>query len=400
MSYRSIWNDGNDGNRPALAQAAAVPPLSRQPSIYSLTFDEFQSTNGGIGKDLGSMNMDEFLKNLWTAEESQAMAAALGSLDGGVGVLQRQGSLSLPRTLSQKTVDEVWRDVITDNVESAGGSDLQKQQRQPTLGEMTLEEFLVRAGAVRDENNPPVSRPVDNKYSNNNSGVYYGGLSASGNTSSAFAFSFSQVERSNAGVMQTCNPGNSPTNFAISVAGARPYAAQQPLGDNVDLGKQQRMRGVGAGVVDQAINNGLITGMVGLGTGTAAIPVAGSPAKQVTFDGLRKGNSDLSSLSPMPYAFNGALRGRKSDGALEKVFERRQRRMIKNRESAARSRARKQAYTMELEAELAMLKEKNQELEKKQDEVFEMQKKQILELLNRQRGPKRPCLRRTHTGPW
>jgi ABA responsive element binding factor len=52
---------------------------------------------------------------------------------------------------------------------------------------------------------------------------------------------------------------------------------------------------------------------------------------------------DLSSLSPspVPYVFNGGLRGRKPP-AMEKVVERRQRRMIKNRESAARSRQRKQ----------------------------------------------------------
>lgn len=336
MSYRGIWNNGIDGDRSALAQAAAVPPLSRQPSIYSLTFDEFQSTIGGIGKDLGSMNMDEFLKNLWTAEESQAMAAALGGLDGGAGALQRQGSFSFPRTLStisQKTVDEVWRNVITDNVESVGESDLHKQQRQSTLGEMTLEEFLVRAGAVREENY---------KYKSNNSGVYNGGLSASGNNNSALAFSFPQVESSNAGVMPNSIPGNSDTDLAISVAGATPYAAQQPLGDNVDLRKQQGMRGGVAGVVDQTISNGLITGMVGFGAGTVAVALAGSLAKQVNSDRLGKGNRELSSLPPVPYALNGALRGRKSDGALEKVFERRQRRMIKNRESAARSRARKQ----------------------------------------------------------
>jgi ABA responsive element binding factor len=36
------------------------------------------------------------------------------------------------------------------------------------------------------------------------------------------------------------------------------------------------------------------------------------------------------------------IRGRRSGAGVEKVVERRQRRMIKNRESAARSRARKQ----------------------------------------------------------
>ncbi|PKU83951.1 bZIP transcription factor TRAB1-like [Dendrobium catenatum] len=396
MSYRGMWNDGNDGDRPA-----AGTPLSRQPSIFSLTFDEFQSTMGGmgIGKDFGSMNMDEFLKNLWNAEENQAMAVALGGVDGGAGVLQRQGSLSLPRTLSLKTVDEVWRHVMIDNVESAGGSDLQ-QKRQPTLGEITLEEFLVRAGVVREEPNPTVSTPVVNNSSNNNNGVYYGDLSASGNSNSAFAFNLPQVERSNVGVMPSSLPGNSDTNLAIPVAGATPYSAQLPLGANVDPGRQRRMTGGSVGIVDPAINNGLITGMIGLRTGAFAVAGAGPPAKQVTSDRPAKGKGDFSSLSPMLFGFNGAIRGRKSDGAVEKVVERRQRRMIKNRESAARSRARKQAYTMELEAELAILKEKNQELEKKQAKVLEMQKDQILELLNEKLGPKRSCLRRTYTGPW
>ncbi|KAH0936061.1 hypothetical protein HID58_013178, partial [Brassica napus] len=40
--------------------------------------------------------------------------------------------------------------------------------------------------------------------------------------------------------------------------------------------------------------------------------------------------------------------------------------MIKNRKSAARSRARKQAYMLELEAEVAQLKEMNEELHRKQ----------------------------------
>ncbi|XP_054810749.1 bZIP transcription factor 27 [Prosopis cineraria] len=43
----------------------------------------------------------------------------------------------------------------------------------------------------------------------------------------------------------------------------------------------------------------------------------------------------------------------------ESDCDRRSKRMIKNRESAARSRARKQAYTNELEQELALLKEEN-----------------------------------------
>jgi ABA responsive element binding factor len=82
---------------------------------------------------------------------------------------------------------------------------------------------------------------------------------------------------------------------------------------------------------------------VGLGAAVGCVSVGtGSPATQLSSDGIGKSNGDMSSVSPVPYAFNGGLRGRRSGGPVEKVVERRQRRMIKNRESAARSRARKQ----------------------------------------------------------
>jgi hypothetical protein len=50
----------------------------------------------------------------------------------------------------------------------------------------------------------------------------------------------------------------------------------------------------------------------------------------------------------------------------------RQRRMIKNRESAARSRARKQAYTNELEMELAQLRRENQMLIKREQDFIKV----------------------------
>ncbi|CAM0872977.1 unnamed protein product [Alopecurus aequalis] len=49
-------------------------------------------------------------------------------------------------------------------------------------------------------------------------------------------------------------------------------------------------------------------------------------------------------------------------GPGEKTVERRKKRMIKNRESAARSRARKQAYTNELENKISLLEEENDRL--------------------------------------
>uniref|UniRef100_A0A5B7APW8 Putative bZIP transcription factor bZIP8 n=1 Tax=Davidia involucrata TaxID=16924 RepID=A0A5B7APW8_DAVIN len=396
-------------------------PLARQPSIYSLTFDEFQSSMGGIDKDLGSMNMDELLKNIWSAEETQTM----GSTSGGGqersapgGYLQRQGSLTLPRTLSQKTVDEVWRDMSKEygggkDGSGLGGSNL--PQRQPTLGEMTLEDFLVRAGAVREDtqlNGKP-----------NNTG-FFGDLSCP-NNNSAFGIAFQPIGRS-MGLMGTMIPESSnqtaiqSANLPLNVNGVRStqqqlpmsqpqqqqifpkqttpaYANPMPIPNGAQLSSSPGMRGGIVGIVQSAALQGGGMGMVGLGA--AGVTVAtGSPA--VSSDGFGKNNGDMTSVSTGPYVFNGSLRGRKCSGAVEKVVERRQRRMIKNRESAAKSRARKQAYTTELEAEVAKLKEENEELRKKQAEIMEMQKNEVLEMMNKQRGVKRRCLRRTQTGPW
>ncbi|XP_039003397.1 ABSCISIC ACID-INSENSITIVE 5-like protein 2 [Hibiscus syriacus] len=63
-----------------------------------------------------------------------------------------------------------------------------------------------------------------------------------------------------------------------------------------------------------------------------------------------------------------APRKHRFSDVMEKTIERRQKRMIKNRESAARSRARKQAYTNQLELEVKQLKKTNSWL-KRQKEV-------------------------------
>ncbi|XP_043710668.1 bZIP transcription factor TRAB1-like isoform X2 [Telopea speciosissima] len=416
--------------------------LTRQPSVYSLTFDEFQNSMGGLGKDFGSMNMDELLKNIWTAEETQAMASSLGIAEGGFpgGNLQRQGSLTLPRTLSQKTVDEVWRDLFKDSNDGKDGSSTgvsNLPQRQQTLGEMTLEEFLVRAGVVREEAQI-VAKLNENRFvsdfshSNGNTGLTLG---------------FSQPHRTGGAVANRTVESNNllqnqSLNLTINANGIisslqQPHQSPQPqtqtqqqkqqqqkqqqqqlfpkqaqatvayvppvhLANSVQLGSPG-VRGGVVGIADPVVNHGFVPGggmgMVGLGAGAVAV-ASGSPANQFSTDGLTRSNGDTSSLSPVPYAFNGGHRGRNRSGAVEKVVERRQRRMIKNRESAARSRARKQAYTMELEAEVAKLKEENQKLQEKQAEIMEMQKNQILEKMNQQRIPKKLCLRRTQTGPW
>uniref|UniRef100_A0A0A9GVC8 BZIP domain-containing protein n=1 Tax=Arundo donax TaxID=35708 RepID=A0A0A9GVC8_ARUDO len=153
------------------------------------------------------------------------------------------------------------------------------------------------------------------------------------------------------------------------------------------------------GIGDQTMGNGLVLGVAGMaGPAVTVSPVDTAVAQ---LDSVGKGNGDLSSpMAPVPYPFEGVIRGRRSGAGVEKVVERRHRRMIKNRESAARSRARKQAYTMELEAEVQKLKELNAELQKKQEEMMEMQKNQVLEVISNPYAQKKRCLRRTLTGPW
>ncbi|XP_049379036.1 ABSCISIC ACID-INSENSITIVE 5-like protein 7 isoform X1 [Solanum stenotomum] len=340
--------------------------LARQSSIYSFTFDELQSACG-LGKDFGSMNMDDLLKNI---EESQAFpsSAAAG------GNLQRQGSLTLPRTLSQRTVDEVWKDfqkesVIANDASGTGGSNF--GQRESTLGEMTLEEFLVRAGAVREDMQPA-------GYSNDV--TFTGGFTQ---PSSSVTIAFQQA---------TQNPGHQIAgNNIFNVVSTTTSSTQQPLfpkQTTVEFASPLQLGG-SPGTRPPMSNPSANTSSVMQG-GVMTMPVKG----------VSPGNIDTSSLSPSPYACGEGGRGRRSCTSFEKVVERRRKRMIKNRESAARSRDRKQAYTLELEAEVVKLKEIKQELQKKQAEFIEKQKKQLLEKMNVPWENKLICLRRTVTGPW
>ncbi|KAL2533543.1 Protein ABSCISIC ACID-INSENSITIVE 5 [Abeliophyllum distichum] len=343
------------------------PSIGRQSSIYSLTLDEFQHTLCEKGRNFGSMNMDEFLNSIWTAEENQATnTQATNATANGNNVdnakqnplhesnastakgiakqpnLTRQGSLNIPEPLCQKTVDEVWSDIHKGQQQHINDTRVQNPgttQRQPTFGEMTLEDFLVRAGVVREQNHPPVPSQQQpyGMYPNRDYVVESNfvappvmglcGGNGGGTTSDANVATYQPLLQSGVG-----EPPGYPGGMRRGVR-----CAPQPL--TVYGG---RMRNSSAGGFGQA---------QGLGMGSPVSPVSSERlcTNQV-------GNSNRYGLD-----MNGMKGGRKRiiDGPVEKVVERRQRRMIKNRESAARSRARKQAYTVELEAELNQLKEEN-----------------------------------------
>ncbi|CAI9294590.1 unnamed protein product [Lactuca saligna] len=390
-----------------IRQMAPNSPLTRQSSIYSLTFDELQNTLGGGGKDFGSMNMDELLKNIWTAEETQSMASTsnFGIPNNGNGNIQRQGSLTLPRTLSQKTVDEVWRELMKSNGGGKGGDligeiNLQAEQREPTLGEMTLEDFLLKAGVVT-ENNQIQSNEGSMRPQNPQNSSYFGDVSQNVENNS-FMFGF-QNPNQNQGFQQQITENKNGVNLQPKPnQNQKPQPQPQPQSQPQPLFPKQAALDFTAPLNGKSENpmkinvvqaNGVENGVMNMKK--LGGPGAGSPRNLIP-----KTNVD-STPSPPFYAFDeGGFRGRRSSGTLEKVVERRRRRMIKNRESAARSRARKQAYTLELEAEVAKLKELNHELMKKQEEITEMQRNQIVEKMKLPWGSKRLCLRRTLTGPW
>ncbi|RDX57830.1 ABSCISIC ACID-INSENSITIVE 5-like protein 2, partial [Mucuna pruriens] len=144
---------GGDNN----GKHSQVQPLVRQNSMYSLTLDEVQNQLGDLGKPLSSMNLDELLKNVWTAEANQSTVVDIeGTAQTSQAALQRQASLSLTSALSGKTVNEVWRDIQ----QSKGNKEKKSQERQPTLGEMTLEDFLVKAGVVAETSNRKNTGPT------------------------------------------------------------------------------------------------------------------------------------------------------------------------------------------------------------------------------------------------
>ncbi|XP_073033599.1 ABSCISIC ACID-INSENSITIVE 5-like protein 7 [Primulina eburnea] len=397
------------------------PSFARQSSIYSLTFDEFQNSLGLPGKEFGSMNMEELLKSIWTAEETHALTSTMGDGIAPNGSLQRQGSLTLPRTLSQKTVDEVWRDVLKEtigvqDVSASGGLNL--GPREPTLGEMTLEDFLAKVGVVREDAQTS-GGPTSN-------GVCAGLPLQNGNNNAGLTTEFQQVPSQNNVVLgnqhflTSANVGIYASGVSVTCVASQPEPQPQlqsilpkrttlAFSSPSNVGNNSPVKGSMAGITNVMDDNVYKNGARGMGGLSNGVTVTqSSPRNSPHCNVIVKGCIDSPSLSPspLPYAFDQVGgRGRKPTASLEKVVERRRRRMIKNRESAARSRARKQAYTLELEAEVATLKEMNWELSRKQQEILEMQKNQTTETTKRPGGVqssslRKTCLRRTCTGPW
>ncbi|XVE69689.1 hypothetical protein DITRI_Ditri10aG0011200 [Diplodiscus trichospermus] len=117
-------------------------------------------------------------------------------------------------------------------------------------------------------------------------------------------------------------------------------------------------------------------------------PVTPSPAANACSTGVATHNSSFHVFgSPAVFPSFCKKRAQENNGNSD---DRRYKRMMKNRESAARSRARKQAYTNELELEVAHLLEENAKLRRQQDKL----------LAAPPQLPKKNTLSRTLTAPF
>nr|GLL24461.1 ABSCISIC ACID-INSENSITIVE 5-like protein 2 [Ipomoea trifida] len=289
----SHGDGGGSGGAHTHTQDSQSSALVRQGSLYSLTLDEVQHQLGHLGKPLSSMNLDELLKTVWTAEASQGE----GGTDFGVA---QPGDSSLPLSgdLSKKTVDEVWQDIQ----QGQKRSDL---DRKATLGEMTLEDFLVKAGIVAES-----------------------------------------------------SPGNK--NLADSMVLLEQNAVQQPTQwthyqiPTIHQSQQPPPP-------QQQLPNMLPVYVTG-----QPLPVVPNPIMDTSFPETQVAMSPTMMATLSDTQAPGTKRTA-PDTVVEKSAERRQKRMIKNRESAARSRARKQAYTHELENKVSRLEEENERLKKQKE---------------------------------
>nr|XP_029121705.1 bZIP transcription factor 12 isoform X2 [Elaeis guineensis] len=241
-------------SRVIASSSSANSEFLRQSSLISPAIADIQSSAGvyPIGT-LGSVSMEDLLRNIYP-ENAGPFAREDGATGGEARAsASRQGNFPLPKEIASRTVDEVWNEIAAGRKGDGGNG---------SSGEMTLEDFLARAGTVREGE---VRVP---------SGSGQGGFGLD----SVSGGGFGQQQ-----LLPLENPVLGIGNGVEGGGGGRRRVRKRPMLDPVDRAALQR-----------------------------------------------------------------------------------QKRMIKNRESAARSRERKQAYTVELESLVTQLEEENAQLLKYQ----------------------------------
>ncbi|KAH6827164.1 hypothetical protein C2S53_019227 [Perilla frutescens var. hirtella] len=257
--------------------ASRSPPnsdLPRDSPTSSINIHSDQAIRG-----FGSMNMDEIFRNIYPESSSFDNAAAAGEAGGAGGLSAVDSADGVVRNGNgNKTVEEVWRDIVTGGGGGSGG--------EPA---MTLEDFLAKAGAVNEED---VRVPA---------------------------------------VVTMPTPPPTVGGFGMEAVMMSPAP--------------------GVPAVQFAAAGGCVQNVIGaeFGSGMTAGSGSGRGKRRVAVDEV----------------------------PLDKATQQKQRRMIKNRESAARSRERKQAYTVELESLVTQLEEENAKLVREDAELHRERLKQV-----------------------
>ncbi|RZB91229.1 ABSCISIC ACID-INSENSITIVE 5-like protein 1 [Glycine soja] len=107
--------------------------------------------------------MDEFLSSIWNSDDNNQVNPPLPTLDEaakGKSVVATKSTtisqpLSIPPPICKKIMDEIWSQIHKSqpHYNEANNSLVRNEpllKRQQTLGEMTLEDFLVKAGVVQE----------------------------------------------------------------------------------------------------------------------------------------------------------------------------------------------------------------------------------------------------------
>ncbi|XP_052172512.1 ABSCISIC ACID-INSENSITIVE 5-like protein 1 [Diospyros lotus] len=333
-------------------------PNTKNP-IFSITLDEFQRKNSGMS--LESMNMEELRNCVWNVEANKAslsmnqnevmmavkanqatsimnqnevmMAVKANQANSIMNQneepdLPLEESFSLTSSPNKRTMDEIWADIQINQSPAnnlAVNNVIDFSEGDTTLGEITLEDLLVKLGVIQG------AEDLEAKLKEAQGCPDFYGNFASDKTSldptSIGATLMQGVE---------FQPPNAEINIpaAISPIGFPPSYTIPSIPINSHMHKPIPPWGGFAGESSNDIGNGIKSFLDGLGV---------SLKRKATNDEL-----------------------------LELAAERRQRKMIKNRASAARSRARKQAYTTNLETELHQLKDENAQLKHTLAEVEEI----------------------------
>ncbi|XP_009101826.1 ABSCISIC ACID-INSENSITIVE 5-like protein 8 [Brassica rapa] len=388
------WNFKTLGTGPrgAMSRLPVSAPLSQQGSLYSRTLDQIQNN---LGKDYGSMNMEEFLMSIYNAEGTQGIVPTNGVNEG----LHRQGSITLPRILSQKTVDEVWKYITEEeHTHNDGGrTNIPQIQKQPTLADITLEDFLTLAGAILDpssisgfpntslnvefQQKPMVSDVLGNINTVPINRVHGSYLHPNVNGSTS-AYKPRQEQQQQHNPFQPQQPNMSKPHgygYGTQVAFTSGQVNAHGIRDSyMESGDQSH----------QENNVTLVQSVAPVPGGAMSVEVCSQITPFPVLDGMPKINAGSSIVSPFPFTttVSNSVRDRNRNNGIaaeKKLVEKTYRRKIKNRESAARSRARKMLQTMELEAEAEKLRKENHELLKKQAKIMsEMQTELGKEITN------------------